>query len=79
MSFRVLLIYPPVSFQEPGAGSVSDKDPDLYFMPYGMLTLAAELRARGFEAQLLNLSTFTWEEAVRAVVARPADLYGPSC
>ena len=42
-----------------------------------MLTLAAELRAHGFEAQVLNLSTFTWHEAVHEIRTRNADLFGP--
>jgi len=79
MSFRVLLIYPPVSLEEPGAGRASGRDPDLYFMPYGMLTLAAELRARGFDTQVLNLSTFTWDEAIGVIQSRPAELFGLSC
>jgi radical SAM superfamily enzyme YgiQ (UPF0313 family) len=79
MSFRALLIYPPVSFNEQGAGKARGGDPDLYFMPYGMLTLAAELRFRGFEVDVLNLSTYTWSEAVEEIRDRPADLYGLSC
>lgn len=79
MSFRVLLIYPPVSFHELGAGKARGKDPDLYFMPYGMLTLAAELRERGFDAQVLNLSTYTWDEAVREIEKRRAEVFGLSC
>ena len=79
MSFRILLIYPPVSFDEQGAGKARGGDPDLYFMPYGVLTLAAELRAQGFEADVLNLSSFTWDEAVREIRGRKADLFGLSC
>lgn len=79
MSLRILLVYPPVSFHEQGAGKVRAGDPDLYFMPYGMLTMAAELRSRGFEADVLNLSTYTWDEAVEVILGRPAALYGLSC
>ena len=79
MSFCTLLIYPPVSFHEQGVNRARGGDPDLYFMPYGMLVLAAELRARGFQAGLLNLSTYTWNEAVREIENREADLYGLSC
>ena len=79
MSFRALLIYPPVSFHEQGVSNARGGDPDLYFIPYGMLVLAAELRSRGFEAELLNLSTYTWEEAVHEIQTRKADLFGISC
>lgn len=79
MSLRTLLIYPPVSFNEHGAGKARGGDPDLYFMPYGMLTLAAELRFRGFETDVLNLSTYTWNQAVGVIRERQADLYGLSC
>lgn len=79
MSFRVLLIYPPVSFEEQGAERTLGKDPDLYFMPYGMLTLAAELRAHGFDARVLNLSACTWDDAAAEIAGRPAELVGLSC
>lgn len=79
MSCRTLLIYPPVSFHEQGAGKARGGDPDLYFMPYGLLTLAAELRAHGFEVNVLNLSSFTWEEAVREIRECDSDLFGISC
>lgn len=78
MSFRVLLIYPP-ALQNADVESPGRHDPDRLFMPYGMLTMAAELRARGFEADVINLSTFTVEQAAAAIRKRPADLFGLSC
>ncbi|HUT90079.1 MAG TPA: radical SAM protein [Thermoguttaceae bacterium] len=79
MTFRVLLIYPPAYQTEPGRGSPGRHDPDRLFMPYGMLTMTAELRARGFEADAINLSTFPFEQALAAIRDRPADLFGLSC
>lgn len=78
MRFRVLLVYPPASQNEPGEGNPSSRDPDRLFVPYGMLTIAAELRARGFQADLVNLSTLTWDQAIEAIRTRPADLFGMS-
>lgn len=79
MSFRILLTYPPTSFDEQGASKARGGDPDLYFMPYGVLTLAAELRSHGFEVDVLNLSSYTWDEAVGEIRDRKADLFGLSC
>ncbi|NQT13905.1 MAG: radical SAM protein [Planctomycetes bacterium] len=78
MPVRVLLVYPPASQNEPGAGNLGGRDPDRLFAPYGMLTIAAELRARGFEADVVNLATLTWKQANEALRARPADLFGLS-
>jgi len=78
MSFRVLLVYPPASQNESGAGDLG-RDSDRQFMPYGVLTIAAELRARGFEADVVNLATSTRQEAIAAIQDRPADLIGLSC
>jgi len=78
MTFRVLLIYPPAS-QNADVESPGRHDPDRLCMPYGMLTMAAELRARGFEADAINLSTFPVEQAVAAIRDRPAELFGLSC
>ncbi|MHC4400956.1 MAG: B12-binding domain-containing radical SAM protein [Planctomycetota bacterium] len=79
MSFRILLIYPPTSQHESPGPILVSSDSDRLFMPYGMLTIVAELRARGFAADVLNLSTAAWPEAVRAVCGRPAELFGLSC
>jgi anaerobic magnesium-protoporphyrin IX monomethyl ester cyclase len=79
MGFRVLLIYPTASQRGPSAASPGRHDPDRLFMPYGMLTIAAELRAHGFEADVINLATLSFEQAVDAIRARPAELIGLSC
>jgi radical SAM superfamily enzyme YgiQ (UPF0313 family) len=48
-------------------------------MPYGMLTMAAELRARGCVADVINLASSTFEQALAAIRERPADVFGLSC
>jgi len=78
MTFRVLLIYPPAS-QNADVESAGRHDPDRLFMPYGVLTMAAELRARGFDADVINLSTLPVEQATAAIRGRPAELFGLSC
>ena len=79
MSFRVLLIWPPVTRAEPGAGRLERADSRALMVPYGLLTIAAHLRAHGIEADVVNLSTFTWQEAAEVVRRRPAGLFGISC
>ena len=79
MSFRFLLIYPPASRHERGAGDLRVPDLDRIVVPYGLLTIAAHLRAHGIEADVVNLCTFTWAEALDAIAARPADVFGLSC
>ena len=78
MAFRVLLIYPP-ALRDADAHGPAHHDPDRLFVPYGMLTMAAALRARGFEADVINLSTFAVEQAAEAIRKHPADLFGLSC
>jgi len=79
MSFRVLLIWPPVTRAEPGAGCLDRPDARVLVAPYGLLTIAAHLRHHGIDVDVVNLATFTWQEAVEAVRRRPADLFGISC
>ena len=79
MSFRALLIYPRTSRDENGAGNVNVDNVDRILVPYGLLTIAAHLRAHDIDAEVINLSTFTWPQAVAAIRARPADLIGLSC
>jgi len=78
MPFRVLLIYPPSTPNERGAGKLAGRDGDQITVPYGLLTIVAHLRAHGFDADVLNLSTFTWQEATAAIESCPADLFGIS-
>jgi len=75
---RVLLIYPPVARVPRGVHRPSDLG-DQMVTPYGLLTIAAELRRAGFQADVVNLSQLPWEEALAAIQQRPADLFGLSC
>ncbi len=79
MDPRILLIYPPASHKEKGQGNIAGRDKDSVFIPYGLLTVAAHLRQFGFHVEVINLTTFTWQEALDAVRDRPADLFGISC
>lgn len=78
MSRRVLLIYPPMARVPRGVNRPSDWG-DQMVTPYGLLTIAAELRRHGFEADVVNLARLSWEEAITAIEKRPADLFGLSC
>lgn len=78
MSRRALFVYPPVAQKPSGVDRPSDWG-DRLTTPYGLLTIAAELRRHGFEADVINLSRLPWEEAIRAIEQRPADLFGLSC
>lgn len=78
MSRCVLLIYPPVARVPRGVHRPSDLG-DQMVTPYGLLTIAAELRRGGFEADVVNLSQLPWEEAIAAIEQRPAELFGLSC
>ena len=79
MGYRILLIYPPAAESDQPRNVETGLGADRQFMPYGLLTTAAELRAAGFDAQVVNLSTCSWPQALAAVKSRPADLVGISC
>ena len=79
MAFRVLLIQAPASRNENGAGDLGGHDADRILVPSGLLSIASHLRAHGFGAQAINLSTFTWPQTIAAIRNRPADLFGLSC
>ncbi|MBN2291554.1 MAG: cobalamin-dependent protein [Pirellulales bacterium] len=79
MKNRVLLIYPPATKGEPGAGILTAKEAQCSFFSYGLLTLSTYLQDNGFEVEVINLATFTWQEAITAIRNRPADLFGISC
>lgn len=79
MNPRILLIYPPASQHEKGQESMAHREPDTFVVPYGLLTVASHLRQHGFRADVVNLSSFPWEEAIRAIRDRPAEMFGLSC
>ena len=79
MKNRVLLIYPPSTKDEPGAGKLTAKEARCSFFSYGLLTLSTYLQDNGFEVEVINLATFTWQETLAAIRNRPADLFGISC
>ncbi len=88
---RIALLYaPPWKIARPGekpdptdgpppkfAGI--DLDGDFATIPYGLLSLAAEVEAAGHEVKVLNLVSFPWA-AVEDVLARlDADVFGLTC
>lgn len=78
MSLRVLFIYPPVAKVPRGVNRPCDQG-DRSVMPYGLLTIAVELRRHGFQADVVNLALLSWDEAIAAIHERPAELFGLSC
>ena len=79
MKPHILLIYPPASQDEKGEGSFAERDHATLWAPYGLLTVAAHLRQHGFQTEVINLTTFPWQEAIRAIRDRPAEMFGLSC
>ncbi len=91
LAVRIALFYPP-PWKLPAPGEAApvedgpppeyrdgDLDGDFYQTPYGLLSIAAHLRAHGHEVKVQNLSSYPWAEVERVVVAVEADLYGLSC
>ncbi|MFH1148486.1 MAG: radical SAM protein [Pseudomonadota bacterium] len=90
---RVILIYPPPwkipaqddipddSGEGPPAGWDPAKGLDLDAMtiPYGLLSLAAQVRDAGHEVIVLNLYDYTWRDITEVIHKLPADVYGLSC
>jgi radical SAM superfamily enzyme YgiQ (UPF0313 family) len=79
MGYRILLIYPPAAESDQPQSVETGLGADRQFMPYGLLTTAAELRGGGFDVEVVNLATCSWPRAIAAVKSRPADLVGISC
>ncbi len=89
---RVALIYPP-PWKMPAPGQraygegqgapagfhPSHLDGDFFQMPYGMMSLAAQVRRAGHAVKLLNLSAFPWPMVEQVTGRLEADLVGLSC
>ncbi|MEI6124973.1 MAG: radical SAM protein [Pseudomonadota bacterium] len=90
---RIALIYPPPwkiplagekpdsSGEGPPAQIVTEKilSGDILNIPYGLLSLAAQTKKAGHDVTVLNLFTFPWQEIIKIIEKKPADLYGLSC
>ncbi len=89
---KVVLLYPPPwklaapgevaelgGDGAPGDFHPSHLDGDFFQMPYGVLSLAAQLVRAGHEAKVLNLSAYAWSQVERIVSEVEAELWGLSC
>ena len=89
---RVTLIHaPPWKIPSPGesflpgegpprsADSALINDGDFCTLPYGLLSLAAQLRKEGMEAEVINLSNWLWKDIIFWAKHCPADVFGISC
>lgn len=88
---RVVLIYPP-PWKIPDPGQPVDRvdgpppdyqdgdlDPDFWQIPYGLLSLAAQLDRAGYPVKVLNLSAYPFSQVEQIISTLKADLYGMSC
>jgi radical SAM superfamily enzyme YgiQ (UPF0313 family) len=88
---RVALIYPP-PWKIPAKGEAPDPvdgppqdycdgdlDGDFYQIPYGLLSLAAQVKRAGHAVKVLNLSAYPWSDVAQVLSELDADLYGMSC
>jgi len=90
---RVVLLYPP-PWRIPSPGETPEgmpfgpprdsadrallDDGDFREIPYGLLTLAAEVRRAGHQVALFNLAAAPWREVEALIATHPADLFGIS-
>ncbi len=89
---RITLIYPPPwKLNRPGEtpfpqgeGAPRHYSPheiasgDFLHAPYGLLSIAAQALAAGYQVSTLNLSNACWEEVVKTLRHHPAELFGLS-
>jgi radical SAM superfamily enzyme YgiQ (UPF0313 family) len=79
MGFRVLLIYPPGGTGESPRDPRDVADPDYLLFPYGLLTIAGDLRDQGIEVEVLNLICLSCEQATAVLRKHPAEIVGLTC
>ena len=56
-----------------------DLDSDFYQIPYGLLSLAANVLRAGHQVKILNLSGYTWSSIEGILAKLSADVVGLSC
>jgi len=89
---RIVLLYPPPwKIAQPGESPAADGDGpapgaagvdlegDFRTVPYGLLSLAAEVRRAGHPVKVLNLSSFAWADVEGLLGRLDAEVYGLSC
>ena len=90
-SLRVALIYPP-PWKLPAEGAIADAvdgppsdyqpgdlDSDFFQIPYGLLSLAAQVRQSGHPVKVLNLAAHDWQSVEETMRLLEADVVGMSC
>lgn len=89
---KIALLYPPPwkmaargqPSYPPGEGAPADYRPghldgDFFHIPYGLMSLAAQLDRAGYPVKLLNLSAFAWPAVESVIGTLGADVWGLSC
>lgn len=89
---RIALLYPP-PWKIPAPGEAPDTsgdgppaeyregdlDADFYQIPYGLLSIAAQLKRAGHQVKILNLSAYSWNRVEDVLSVLDADIYAMSC
>jgi len=89
---RIALLYPPPwKIPAPGQAPITtgdgppaeyrdgDLDADFYQIPYGLLSIAAQVKRAGHQVKILNLSAYPWNRVEDVLSALDADIYAMSC
>ncbi len=64
---------PPAEYRD------GDLDADFYQIPYGLLSIAAQVKRAGHQVKVLNLSAYSWAQVEAVLSTLDADLYAMSC
>lgn len=64
---------PPAEYRE------GDLDADFYQIPYGLLSIAAQVIRAGHQVKVLNLSAMPWTKVLEVLSALDADVFAMSC
>lgn len=89
---RIALLYPP-PWKIPARGEAPDTsgdgppaeyregdlDADFYQIPYGLLSIAAQVKRAGHHVKILNMSAYPWNRVEEILSQLDADMYAMSC
>ncbi len=77
---HILLAYPPPwRIHQAGASFAQELNGDFMTMPYGVLSIAAQLMKRGYQVSTVNLSAFKWDKIRDVIRQIDAEVFGLSC
>lgn len=89
---RIALLYPPPwkipargespdahGDGPPGEYREGDLDADFYQIPYGLLSIAAQVKRAGHQVKLFNLSAYPWSRVEEILSQLDADIFAMSC